>query len=272
LTLLSTATSLLLAWLLATRLIRSPIVRMLEAIEGWRAGRGTRTGLKREQGELAALGASLDELMDQIDEREARQQLTSREMLHRLKNALAVVQALSNRSFRHLPNAGEALAMFGKRISTLARAYNFILTEEHRDADLETTIRGVIEPFDSDPSRFALSGPKLLIPAKAAFALTLIFHELATNAVKYGALSNTNGKVAICWEMTGISGGLSYMLTWQEQDGPDVAEPDRRGYGSVLIDSAFSQEFASKIERRFEAHGLFVSIAFVQREENARAA
>ena len=152
--------------------------------------------------------------------KEAEQQaLFAAEMSHRLKNAMTIVQAMANQTFE---KGNPELAKFDGRLSALAQAHNLLNEHIRRPhADVRELVEMSVRPFDDRAERFTLSGPAATIPDQLVISLALALHELGTNAVKYGALSNSTGRVAISWEM--VNGKLR--LEWQEKDGRPVSEP-----------------------------------------------
>ncbi len=270
LTLLSVATSLLLAWLMSSRFVRRPVAAILKTIEDWRAGdTRARTGMQARDGELAVIGASLDGLMDQLERRQIEQaraeqqrELVTREMGHRLKNALAIVQAIGVQSFRKLAGAEVAVRTFAERVTALAKAYNIILADDWEHSNVAAAIRAAVEPFASGGNRVHLAGPEEPIDAKAVLALTLIMHELCTNAIKYGALSVPEGRIDVSWQTTVTPRGNRVSVAWREHDGPPVVSPQHRGFGSTLIDSAFNAQLEATLMRDYSLAGLEVHLEF----------
>jgi two-component sensor histidine kinase len=265
LTVASTIFAFLLALLLSRRFVERPMAQLLEAIEAWRGGSRQRTGMLPGQGEFGALGAALDDLFDEIESKQVAQTRTEtqrvlllKEMSHRLKNALAVVQSVARQSFKGIPNAANAVRTFENRVSALAKAHDFILSGRSDESTIEEVIERAVQPFSEAGKSFRLNGPELSLPAKASFALTLILHELCTNAVKYGSLSAPLGFVAIDWRLA--LGRLS--LSWREAGGPVVTAPEAKGYGSILVENAFGAEFEARIVREFTPGGLNVTIDF----------
>lgn len=158
-----------------------------------------------------------------------RADLFAREMAHRLKNALAIVQAIASQTFdRESPE----VAKFTGRLRALSNAHN--LLSEHVEvpkACVSEVVGTALEPFGDWSSRFRLSGPKVEIRDTEAVSLALALHELGTNAVKYGALSNGHGSVDIAWTRD----GSGFELRWKERDGPPVVPPRRTGFGAKLL-------------------------------------
>ena len=174
-----------------------------------------------------------------------QQRLFAREMAHRLKNAIAIVQAMAAQTFsRDDPE----LPKFNGRLRALADAH--ALLNEHvqqPSASVDELVVTAVRPFNDRPNRFTIAGPEATIPDQQVISLALALHELCTNAVKYGALSKSCGRVSIDWTL--VDGKLR--LEWKEHDGPAVAEPVTKGFGSRLLARA-----AMGAEVRYESDGL----------------
>lgn len=162
-------------------------------------------------------------------ESETRQTLLIQELAHRLKNTLSMVQAIASQTLRGSVDR-TPLESFERRLQALGVAHDVLVERNWVGADMRTTIGQVLGVFGCD-ERLALSGPDVALGARAALALALILHELGTNAVKYGALSNADGRIALAWHVD--AGRIE--MTWCEQGGPPVMEPSRRGFGSKLL-------------------------------------
>ena len=162
-------------------------------------------------------------------------QMQSKELLlnefkHRMKNTLSTVQAIAGQTLRK--SRKDERDVFMARLHALAHAHEALTGEEWNRAPVDDLVRRTLAPFEAE--RFVVEGPEAVVDGNNALHLTMALHELATNAVKYGALSNENGKVEISWSI--VNDGLA--LSWQEKDGPTVVAPKRKGFGSVLIEQA----------------------------------
>ncbi|SDE30568.1 HWE histidine kinase domain-containing protein [Belnapia rosea] len=204
---------------------------------------------------LGMAGVSLD-----ITERkmaEERQALLSREVDHRAKNALAVVQAaLRLTRAADLPSYTRAIE---GRVAALARAQTLLAQDRWTGADLRTLLEGELAPFlGGDVKRRALNGPEVSLPARATQPLAMAVHELATNAVKYGALSVANGCVSVSWAVEREPGGLALLrLQWAEAGGPPVAgAPARRGFGGRVLDGTVRVQLGGKVSLAWKPAGL----------------
>lgn len=162
-------------------------------------------------------------------ESEARQGLLIQELAHRLKNTLSMVQAIASQTLRGTVDRAP-LDAFERRLQALGVAHDVLVDRNWVGADMRATIEQVLGVFGCD-DRIDLSGPDVALGARAALALALILHELGTNAVKYGALSNADGRVTLHWQV--VDGILR--MTWRECGGPAVIAPTRRGFGSKLL-------------------------------------
>ena len=199
------------------------------------------------------IGVALDITDRKRDEE--HQKLLVHELNHRVKNTLAVVQALAHQSFAGSTDDAGREAFEG-RLVALAAAHNLLTNERWEAASLKDLIASAAAPCDPEGQRIAMEGPDMRVPPKIAVALSLAIHELCTNAVKYGALSNDRGRVAVRWSASG--GRLR--LEWVERDGPPVAPPTRRGFGSRMLERALAGELDGKVELDFAPAGLCCSI------------
>jgi two-component sensor histidine kinase len=220
------------AWLVGETAVRRPLRAMASTLARWKQGdMEARTGFKAE-GEIGELGATLDSLMDEIAARQKERRLLMRELNHRVKNALATAQAIASSTFSSSPEARELLPEYSSRLVALGRAHELLTRESWQGAPLREVVDTVIGPLaGSDQSRFAIGGPDVELGPRHALSLTMVLHELCTNAVKYGALSVPGGRVSILWS----SDGREVDMTWEESGGPPVRPPERRGFGTKLI-------------------------------------
>ena len=164
---------------------------------------------------------------------EDRQAILNRELAHRLKNTLAVVQSIATQTLRGVTEQ-ELVESFNRRVLALSHAHDVLLQKSWSDARLRALMEGVLA-MQVDLDRFAFDGADMNITPQAALSLSLLLHELATNALKYGALSAADGKVMIGWR-TEPGSDPKLVLDWREEGGPTVAAPSGRGgFGSKLI-------------------------------------
>ena len=163
---------------------------------------------------------------------EADQAVLNQELSHRMKNMLAMVQAIAMQTLRTVPNQ-EPVEAFSKRLHALATASDTLLQQSWLAARIHTVAAAVTNTFG--PDRFTVSGPDINLGPRATLSLSLLLHELTTNALKYGALSGSTGHVAVAWHIVERAGEHDLVLAWRETGGPTVGEPTRKGFGSKLI-------------------------------------
>jgi len=255
--------TLALAWWFGRTYIRRPVMRLVRTAETWRRGDlSVRTHMDERAGDIEAAGRAFDLLADELvlrqRERERADQqrdLVIGELTHRVRNVLATVQSVAGLSFRHAQGP-EALRAFNSRLQALARGHDFLTQKNWDQADIGDIVRGTIAPHGGESeSRFAVSGPSVLLPPNATVSVTMMLHELCTNAVKYGALSCEQGRVAISWTAQEHDGSLALDLRWQESGGPPASPPTRTGFGSRLL-AALAQEMGGGVEMAFAPEGL----------------
>lgn len=268
-----TAVALSAAWL-AGGLIRRPLARIISVIESWKSGSRARTGLSAEDGDVEAVGQALDEMLDELERRaaetrraEAQRDLVMRELTHRVKNTLALVQSIAYQTFGR--SDPELVRAFAERLVTLSSTYNILLGEQFAGGQLKAVISNAVQPHRAAPESFQIDGPPVFIGAQAALSLSLVVHELATNATKYGSLSQPGGTVRIGWT---ASSDDRVVLTWQEQGGPSVAIPRTEGFGSKLIKRAFSGDPRAQVEISYLPSGVRCSMTFQAAVEDSAPA
>lgn len=190
---------------------------------------------------------------------EEEQILLRAELSHRIKNILALVQAIASQTLREDDDIAVSKAEFLARLAALGKTHDLLVRTNHA----ATTLRAVAETAaDERPSgRIVVSGPEVELSARSGLALTLALHELATNATKYGALSNAEGTVQIQWTVGTVDGRERMDLSWIEQDGPEVAEPTRKGFGSRMIERALAHYVDGDAELSFPPTGLTFRIS-----------
>jgi two-component sensor histidine kinase len=185
-----------------------------------------------------------------------RQALLSGELQHRIKNTLAMVGAIANQTMRG-DNVAAAREAFAARLTTLSHAHDILTQTSWSDAPIKEVLNGALAAHRSGQGRIRTSGPDMLLQPKQALALSVAVHELATNAMKYGALSS-GGRVDIAWsnETTGPAPGFRF--TWTESGGPPVSEPapDQKGFGSRLIERMLANDFAGKVKISYRPDGV----------------
>lgn len=179
--------------------------------------------------------------------------LVINELNHRVKNTLAMIQAVAAQTFRNANDLPQAQATFSARIMALARANDLLTGENWEGASLSDIVAGVsIAHAGNQPDRFTANGPVARLSPKTALSLSMAMHELGTNAVKYGALSGEGGRVDVSWTLR--DGHMR--IEWRESGGPAVEAPQRRGFGSRLVERGLATEMGGKAEISFEPTGV----------------
>lgn len=204
-----------------------------------------------------SVGGVIDTVVETTPMIRARQEsdVLRDELAHRLKNTMAMVQSLARRSLREVPDR-EIVDRFEKRIVAMGRAHEALARGGWQSASLGELADGLLAMHGD---RFDVKGPEVALGASAALRLSLILHELATNAAKYGALSVPQGRVQLEWRIDhGGAGSDELTLCWREHDGPAVIPPAQTGFGTKLIDMGLIS--GSKVDRRYPPHGLEVDL------------
>ena len=179
------------------------------------------------------------------------------ELNHRVKNNLAMTQAIATQTFRSADNIAQVRDDFTSRIIALAQANDLLTGERWVGVSLEGVVKQATKPHAPDPGRCNIGGPDLQLTPKTALAIAMAMHELATNATKYGAWTNEAGKVTVAWSRySPEKGGDRLHLEWRESGGPRVATPKRRGFGSRLIERGLAAELGGEVKMNFEPSGL----------------
>jgi two-component sensor histidine kinase len=191
-----------------------------------------------------------------------RQRLLLRELNHRVKNTLATVQALATQTVRHARQPSEFLEAFSARLQALGAAHSLLSDREWRGIGIRELVQVEVRPFDTaEQPRMTISGADLLLSPDQAVGLGLILHELASNALQYGSLSAAAGKVDLDWKARGPKGARRLVLTWRESGGPEVASPERYGFGSILIRRSLAKIISSEVTHEFRPEGVFAEIS-----------
>jgi two-component sensor histidine kinase len=188
---------------------------------------------------------------------EERQLLLTGELAHRGKNLLAVVLSITSRSLSGARPLAEARDVLIQRLHALARNQSVLIAEGFEGAPLTEIVRLEFESFSD---RVKAVGPYVMLNPKVAQTFTLLMHELATNATKYGALSRPDGEIAIHWSIEGVGADARFRFQWQELNGPPVVPPTRQGFGRILLEKAAAQEFGVLPKVRFAPEGLIYEI------------
>ena len=199
------------------------------------------------------------ELTKRLEDEEKFRKMTVEELAHRLKNKIATIQSIIRLQLRDSPQTRDAII---GRLVALSATDDLIMETQGQGAPLPEILAAELGPYEA--SRIAVEGPVILLSPKLATTMALLVHELTTNSAKYGALSSAAGQVAIRWSLS----GTRLNLEWRERDGPIVAPPVHRGFGTRLLSSALEQ-FGGTVETIFEPTGLICRLSATLPEENA---
>ena len=185
-------------------------------------------------------------------------QFLMHEISHRSKNLLMVIQSIARRTARTAGSMEEFERRFERRLQGLAASHDVLVRENWQGAPLADLVRQQLAAFaEIQGSRIEVSGPEIVVTAEAAQALGLAIHELATNAIKYGALSVPAGKLSVSWAFDGDTGAARpLLLNWVEQGGPQVTPPQRKGFGHVVIGEMVERSLNGKVAMEFAPKGL----------------
>jgi PAS domain S-box-containing protein len=222
----------------------------------YRADGEVRTVFTRAKPRHDAKGRFVGMIGVNVDVTEARraqahQQLLINELNHRVKNTLATVQSIAHQTLRDGAVTRDARDLLTSRLLALSAAHDVLTRESWEGADLTEVAAAALRPYET--ARFTLDGPACRVGPRAALAISMALHELATNAAKYGALSAPGGQVSLSWTPDGGSG---LTLVWRERGGPPVASPSRLGFGSRLLRQGLNAELGGSAELTFEPEGV----------------
>ena len=201
-------------------------------------------------------------LYDITDQKHAaeRTELIARELRHRLKNSISVIQSIAAQSMRGQPDPEAGLAAFNGRMLALAAAAGSTSEGDWQNTSMVGLVGRILAPYQVDDAdgRLLLEGEDLALPANFASAIALALHELATNAAKYGALSVPTGKVALSWK---CDPGRRLQILWAETGGPEVRTPSRQGFGTRMIERALFAPFDGHSVITYDAAGVVCQIS-----------
>lgn len=215
-------------------------------------------------GEIVQHFASVVDLTDH-KKAQSQSKMLIDELNHRVKNTLATVQSIVWQAFRNTSDPALVRESIESRLFALSRSHDLLVVEKWKGAGLRDLLVAALEPFGVENGRtehFTITGENIRVSANAALALGIAFHELGTNAVKYGAFSNKAGSVSITWTLEPSPGGDRIKLRWQEKNGPPVIAPSRKGFGSRVIERGLAHELDGMAKLEYAAEGLICTIDF----------
>lgn len=212
--------------------------------------------LRNDTGSIVGLtGAMVD--VTERKEADAHLRLLLRELTHRSKNLLAVIQAMARQTARHAGSIDAFLAQFGARLQALAASHDLLIRENWYGASLGELVRSQIAVYiERGAGQIAFEGPEVALKPEAAQNLGLALHELAVNAAQFGALSVPGGRVSISWGRDGTGDDNSVALDWREQFGPKVKARRKRGFGSMVIERNLVRALEAKVNLDFDPDGV----------------
>lgn len=206
-----------------------------------------------EQGKPQKMFGVMQDVTE-LKEAQLRQEMLTHELEHRIKNILAMVSAIASQTLRN-GDLKTASTTFNERLQALSSAHDILTRSRWTAASLNEIMTSALATFP--PERVSVSGPPLILSPKRALSLALAVNELGTNAVKYGALANESGRVAVSWEVGSNDGNDPQLRwTWHESDGPPVVSPSRRGFGRFLIERVLATDFGGEVRIAYEPQGV----------------
>lgn len=205
---------------------------------------------------LYMIGACVD--VTERKRAEERQTLLLNELNHRVKNSLATVQSLAVQTLRGSPSPEAFQVDFMARLMALSATHNILTQKLWESASVGEILAAELEPYGGiDQQRIKANGDVVNLKPQQALSLGMAFHELATNAAKYGALSSAQGTITISWSISRTKAGERQLaVQWREQDGPAVRQPSRQGFGTRLIDRSIVHELGGSVEMNYAPTGL----------------
>jgi two-component sensor histidine kinase len=208
-------------------------------------------------------GAAIERLrvVDQLRAAVKDRDLLIDELNHRVKNTLTTVQSIASQTLRNAPDLDHASSAIESRLIALSQVHNVLTDQSWADVGLHDIVAQAVEPYRSrGEDRIHVQGPPIQIPPRMALALAMALQELATNAVKYGALSNGTGQIRVHWKLNGASTPDRLHLMWKETDGPPVHKPARRGFGTRLIERSLAHDLNGDVRIEFASAGVQCSV------------
>jgi two-component sensor histidine kinase len=189
------------------------------------------------------------------------------ELNHRVKNTLAILQSIATQTFRSASRTERE--KFEGRLGALAEAHNLLSKEKWQGSDLRDVVGRVLQPYLlNNPERMRMAGPDVPLSPRLAVVLSMIVHEIATNAAKYGALSNEAGTVSLDWEVTTENAKRKLRLIWAEAGGPPVTAPVQRGFGSRLIERSARDQLGGEATVDFLPRGVVYTVTCSLEDES----
>ena len=190
------------------------------------------------------------------------------ELGHRIKNTLTVVQSIAAQTMRRSASLEAFYQQFSQRLQALGRAHDLLSAGNWHQAQLREVVGEMLKPYETGPGRIRLEGDKFQLKANASLALSLVIHELTTNAAKHGALSTPSGRLSVEWTLTGIERAPELRLVWRETGGPGAAAPPQHGFGLTLIERSIGHELDGTARLDFAPEGLTCEVVIPYSQSN----
>ena len=232
------------------------------------------TPLFDESGKVAG---AINMLVDITDRKQAElhQKTLIDELNHRVKNTLATVQSLARQSARGAPTPKALQERFQGRLMALSEGHDQLTRGNWEQADLREVLSAALKPYLDEPSdRVEVAGEAVKLHPRAALTLTMVFHELVTNAAKYGALSQATGRLKVSWNVRQDGNDKALSIVWQESGGPEVVRPARPGFGTKMVERSIPAELGGTAVLQFDPAGVRCEASFplarISERESAR--
>ena len=212
--------------------------------------------------EEAPLGIS-ETMRDIADRKRAEEhnELLTRELAHRTKNLLSLVHAAMLQTAQHSTSKESFIQNVDDRLRAMSQAHDLLIENDLKGAAVSDLVRSCLKPFIASEESLQMHGPHVHLKADVVHNLSLVLHELATNALKYGALTQAHGKIVVSWELDGAEvKSPRFRLSWRELDGPTVVPPQRAGFGTEVISEAPKHELGAQVVFEYQPAGLYWSL------------
>jgi two-component sensor histidine kinase len=211
------------------------------------------------RGEVSGIFVAGVDVTEQV-RAEQHQHLMNAELEHRVKNTLSIVGAIASQTLRdHCKDA--PFEAFQNRLAALGRAHQILTATSQPAASVRDVVENALAPHRPGTGRISVSGPDIIVGSKQALSLGLAIHELATNAIKYGTLSNDSGQIVITWSETLEGDAPIFHFSWQEYGGPRIEKPLEKGFGSGLIEGGLAWDFGATVDLSYEPSGFICRLS-----------
>lgn len=209
---------------------------------------------------LEATPIGISETMRDITERkhaEERNALLTRELAHRTKNLLTLVHSTMVQTAHHSTSKESFIRSVDDRLQAMAQAQDLLIANNFKGAAITDVLRSCLKPFLVNEASLKMYGPPVFLKADVVHSLSLVLHELATNALKYGALTQPQGRIVVSWELDSAETQQPrFRMSWREVDGPSVVPPQRSGFGTEVISKAPKHELGAQVTLDYPPTGL----------------